>query len=192
MMDFSLIIPTRNRAQSLKRLLDSLQVADCPAGVELEILVVNNGSTDTTAQMLEAEIRRSKKHSIGALEQALPGKANALNLGLESAHGDIMMILDDDVEVDPSCLVKHIEAHERTEFDAIQGRILPGKDPHGRPADRRRLFDYNILIVDYGAEFREIWGVNGTNVSFTREVFEAVGLFGPRLGPDLAVLNGKV
>ena len=69
-----------------------------------------------------------------------------------------------------------------TSYQALQ-RILPGKDPEGRPADFSRLREYNIPYIDYGDEVREIRGLTGTNMSFKREVFEKVGLFDTRLGP---------
>jgi GT2 family glycosyltransferase len=60
------------------------------------------------------------------------------------ARGEIFMILDDDVVVEPNCLAKHAEAHAQNQFAAIQGRILPGKDFVGNTADAKRLREYNI------------------------------------------------
>jgi GT2 family glycosyltransferase len=133
--------------------------------------------------MLEEELAKPRRHFLEVLEQSEPGKANALNLGLARAAGDLFMILDDDVSVDRLCLLKHVEAHEGTEFAALQGRILPGKDPEGRPADFDRLCEYNIPLVDYGDQIIEIRGLTGTNISFKRQVFERVGFFDVRLGP---------
>ncbi|MGH7772532.1 MAG: glycosyltransferase family 2 protein [Candidatus Binatia bacterium] len=48
----SIIIPTRNRADSLKRLLASLQSLECPDSFQVEIVVVDNGSTDSTKATL--------------------------------------------------------------------------------------------------------------------------------------------
>jgi GT2 family glycosyltransferase len=71
-------------------------------------------------------------------------------------------------------------------FDALQGRVLPGVDFEGRPADTHRLCQYNIPITDYGENIREIRGLTGTNMSFKRKVFGTVGYFDPRLGPGAA------
>jgi GT2 family glycosyltransferase len=67
--------------------------------------------------------------------------------------------------------------------DAVQGRILPGVDPAGNAADMTRLREYNIPTLDHGLEYREIRGLTGTNMSFTRAVLERVGFFNPKLGP---------
>jgi GT2 family glycosyltransferase len=179
----SAIIPTRNRAESLKSLLDSLYKSDSRCGTEIEIIVVNNGSTDHTADRLAEEAALPRPHSLIVIEEKQPGKSNAINRGLTVARGDILVVVDDDVRVDPQCLMKHVEAHEQSGYSAIQGRILPGKDPDGQTADPLRLREYNIPQMDYGSEVREIRGLTGTNMSFQRDVLEKVGIFDARLGP---------
>ena len=183
MRRISIIIPTRNRARSLKQLLDSLAVVVTPPLTSVEIVVVNNGSTDETVNLLREEALIARPQELVVLEEQRPGKSNAVNCALCVARGDLLMLLDDDVTVDPQWLVKHIEAYEQTEFAAIQGRILAGKDFEGRPADPSRLREYNIPLSNYGEQVTIIRGLTGTNMSFKREVFERVGLFDLRLGP---------
>lgn len=180
-MLLSLIIPTYNRARSLQRVLQSVDRLECPGG-EAEIIVVNNNSSDETGDILGTERRRARKFPVIALLEKRQGKASALNCGLRAAKGNIVLILDDDIVAHPQCLVKHLECYQNSVFDAMQGRVLPGVDPEGRAADPRRIREYNIPIVDYGDEIREIRGMIATNVSFKREVFEKVGLYDPRLG----------
>ncbi len=182
-MLISVIIPTRNRAQSLALLLDSLDAAKLSAGLTVELIVVNNGSTDRTAIMLENRITKPAQYSLKLVTQAAPGKSRALNRALAEARGELLMILDDDVAIDDNCIAKHVEAHQQTDFAAIQGRVLPGKDPEGRGADPKRLREYNIPIIDYGDKTMPIRGLTGTNMSFKRQVLESVGGFDERLGP---------
>ncbi|MPZ75719.1 MAG: glycosyltransferase [Deltaproteobacteria bacterium] len=179
----SVIIPTRNRGSSLKRLLDSLELATCPDGTAVEIIVINNHSTDSTPQILRQESTKERKYPIKILEHLKLGKAEALNLGLSETAGDLLLILDDDVLVDKFCLAQHVAAYKKSMFDAVQGRVLPGVDPDGRPADVSRLREYNIPLIDYGDAFCEIRGLTGTNMSIKREVYERVGSFDTRLGP---------
>ncbi len=179
----SVIISTRNRANSLKRLLESLESLECPDSFQVEILVVDNGSTDGTKELLSEERARTRRFSLRVLEEKQRGKASALNLGLDSAKGNLILVVDDDVVVHPDWLTGHVECYAKTSFDAVQGRVLPGVDPEGKPADPRRLKEYNIPLIDYGDAYREIRGLTGSNMSFKREVFERVGLFDTRLGP---------
>ncbi|HXV83070.1 MAG TPA: glycosyltransferase, partial [Candidatus Binatia bacterium] len=109
-----------------------------------------------------------------------------LNRGLSSAQGKILLIVDDDVVVHPQWLVSHMECYRLTSFDAVQGRVLPGLDLDGRPADLSKLHEYNIPLTDYGEEIREIRGLTGTNIALKREVFDKVGWFDTRLGPGAA------
>ncbi|HET9548911.1 MAG TPA: glycosyltransferase family 2 protein, partial [Candidatus Binatia bacterium] len=119
----SVIIPTRNRARSLKALLDSLQNAARPSSAEIEIIVVNNGSTDGTSQILNGEAAIARLLELVVLHQPIPGKANAINLALATARGEILMIVDDDVSLHPQCLVKHLDAYEQGSFSAVQGKV---------------------------------------------------------------------
>lgn len=182
-MLISVIIPTRNREASLKALLNSLEETRLGGSARLEILVVDNGSTDDTQSMLNEEVSIARRYALFVVREDRRGKARALNLGLEKVRGEFVIIFDDDVVVAPDCIAKHVEAYEQKAFAVIQGRVLPGKDPKGQGIDPSRLREYNIPIRDLGSEFREIRGVIGTNVSFRREVLERVGLFDVRLGP---------
>ena len=182
----SVIIPTRNRAKSLAALLDSLAKSEGPADAALEVIVVDNGCTDDTAAMLEKRIAADYRYPLRALRQPLPGKSNALNLALANCDSDLLVIFDDDVTVESDCLVKLVYAFRESGFAAVQGRILPGVGPDGRGADAERLREYNIPLIDYGSEIREIRALTGTNMAFNRELADSVGCFDPRLGPGAA------
>jgi len=182
----TLIIPTYNRARSLKRLLDSLELLDWPEPATLEVLVVDNGSTDGTQDLLATELVNPRKFAFEVVEEKQKGKASALNSGLRSAKGEVIVVIDDDVVVHPLCLTKHLEAYRLANFHAIQGPILPGVDLNGNPANPDKLREYNIPHIDHGEQICEIRGLTGTNMSFKREVFAKVGFFDVRLGPGAA------
>jgi GT2 family glycosyltransferase len=167
-------------------LVTSFDALVYPDSVAAELLIVDNGSTDDTARVLARAATGAKRFPIRVLKEERQGKSNALNRGLSAAAGKILLVVDDDVVVHPEWLIKHLESHGSSRFDALQGRVLPGVDPEGRPADPHRLREYNIPIIDYGRESHEIRGLTGTNMSLKRTVFEKVGLFDPRLGPGAA------
>lgn len=180
MIDLTIIIPTRNRLPSLSRLFASLRLSLSRINASFEIFVVNNGDLQNTAKI--SELAKAENLEIIVLGPT-PGKSWGLNEGLKRAKGRIICPLDDDVIVALDWAEKLLEAHTSTAFDAIQGKILPGVDPEGRAADPARLREYNIPIIDYGEEVREIRGLTGTNGSFKRGVFERVGFYDTRLGP---------
>ena len=156
----------------------------CPDSITAELLIVDNGSTDNTTSVLMPAT--STKFSLRVLREDRQGKSSALNRGLSLAQGKILLIVDDDVVVHPLWLIKHFESYSLSSFDAVQGRVLPGVDLDGKPADPNKLREYNIPIIDYGDQICEIRGLTGTNISFKREVFERVGRFDTRLGPGAA------
>lgn len=179
----SILIPTRNRASSLKRLLDSLECSTYLEEISIEIIVINNHSTDATSQVLREALFQQRRFPIRVLEQFKLGKSWALNLGIGQATGSLLLVLDDDVSVHQSCIAEHVAAYKKNIFDAVQGKVLAGLDPEGKSANISRLREYNIPIVDHGDASCEIRGFTGTNISLKREIFERVGLFDTRLGP---------
>ena len=122
----SIIIPTLNRAASSRKLLKSLDSIEFPSSIRSEILIVDNGSTDETGIFLSTEQAKARKFSLRILREEKKGKANALNLGLTSANGNFILVVDDDVVVHPRWLIQHLECYRITTFDALQGRVLPG------------------------------------------------------------------
>jgi len=182
-LSLSILVPTFNRAASLKKLLESLESLERPDSVPVELLVIDNGSTDGTAELLVEEQARRRNFPLILLHEKQRGQSNALNRGLQAAAGKIIAFLHDDVVVHPQWLVKLLECYRSTVFDALQGRVLPGLDPEGRSADPKRLREYNIPIRNLGEKVHEVRGSAGVNMSFRREVFEKVGFFNPRLGP---------
>ncbi len=181
--DVSIIVSTLNRVRGLKKLLESLDALEHSDSTQVEVLVVNNGSTDGTAELLAREQTKAHNFDFWVVEEPQKGRSRAHNRGFSLASAEIICFLDDDVVVDKKWLKNMMAAYKHTSFGAIQGRILPGVDPQGRPGDPKRLREYNIPVVDYGDEIREIRGLTGANMSFKREVFEKVGLFDVRLGP---------
>ena len=118
-MQLSVLIATRNNADSLARLLSALQL--CVQPESWEAMIVDNGSTDQTAQVIENFRPRLPLQSLYVVEK---GKSRALNAGLRKVHGEIILFTDDDVMPDKLWLVNHISAMRNyPEALMIGGRI---------------------------------------------------------------------
>ena len=102
----SVIVPTCNRRDSLERALDAIG-AQHRDGWDLEIIVVSDGSTDGTVEMLAAR----DDTSLTVIDQDNAGPAAARNAGLEAAAGDLVVFIDDDVVAEPGCIAAHVRAH---------------------------------------------------------------------------------
>lgn len=101
-MDISVVIPTHNRAHTLPRALDSVLGQTVPPA---EIIVVNDGSTDTTAALL-AE-RYPQVHHLSTDNQ---GVSAARNAGIRASRGDWIALLDSDDAWKPEKLALQVRA----------------------------------------------------------------------------------
>ena len=126
----SVIIPTYNRAAFLERCLCSIKnviVNDYPA---IEIVVVDGGSTDGTAEVMKKYAATNVLHS----SEKDSGAAEAINRGLMMAHGDLIRYFSDDDEMVPG-ETKHIVEYlcEHPEIEVLGGQATYFKDDGSQP-----------------------------------------------------------
>lgn len=96
-MKLSVIMPVFNEKETVLRVIEAVQ--NVPLGFEREIIVVDDGSTDGTRDLLETVEDPNVKKVFHAHNQ---GKGAAVATGLEHADGDIVLIQDADLEYSPS------------------------------------------------------------------------------------------
>jgi glycosyltransferase involved in cell wall biosynthesis len=120
-MDISIIISTRNRAESLARTLESFKTVEIPNGAAAEILVVDNASTDETQAVAQSGHRGG--FSLRYVLEPIPGKMHAQNRGLNAAQGTILFTTDDDVIPAKDWLVRMSRPLMKREHDGVVGRI---------------------------------------------------------------------
>ena len=93
--------------------------------VQFEVIVVSDGSTDGTADMVSS-IRTS--YRLRLIEQLNAGPAAARNLGVELADGRLILFIDDDVVPGPECVAAHLEHHVRAPDTVVIGPMLTPAD----------------------------------------------------------------
>ncbi len=98
MMLLSVVVPVRNEGETIVTLLERLRAVDC--GIPKEIIVVDGASTDGTREALQG--LASWPELVVVLEDQPRGKGRAVRTGFERATGDIVMVQDADLELDPS------------------------------------------------------------------------------------------
>jgi len=121
-MVLSVIIPTRNRAQRLADLLDSLAGQE-PVPFEWEVIVVDNASTGDTAAVARQK-SQALPISIRYVLEPRPGLHQGRHRGAREARGEYLGYLDDDTIVAPTW-VQGVDLLAQGKADAIAGRILP-------------------------------------------------------------------
>ncbi len=107
-MFFSVIIPTYNRAEILKETLEAL-MNQSVSKKDYEVIVVNDGSTDSTEEVVLGMCRKHK--NISYLAQENQGQGIARNAGLEKAQGKVVVIIGDDIIPTHDFLFEHQKFH---------------------------------------------------------------------------------
>src|ERR1700747_554064 len=128
-LDMSLIICTRDRCQQLVRCLQAVQ--DIWLERSWELIIVDNGSTDHTVDVVHDFIRKTGIRAVYLFEPKL-GKSIGLNAALRVAHGQILEFTDDDCYPAPDFLSRISAAFEDPSVGYVSGRILL-HDPADHP-----------------------------------------------------------
>jgi len=119
-MKLSVIIPCFSEAEHIEQVLDAVRAVD----IEKEIIVIDDGSTDRTAGILD---EYSRHHPIVIHHSAKnSGKGSAIRTGLTYVTGDIVIIQDADMEYDPSQYPKMIQPIIEGEANVVYGSRFKG------------------------------------------------------------------
>jgi glycosyltransferase involved in cell wall biosynthesis len=121
----SIIVPVYNEVATSRAVVDRLLAVDLP--IPREILIVDDGSTDGTAQVLDAAVGQQLPIAVIHAERN-GGKGTAIRLGLARARGSIVAIQDADLELDPQQLAYLVEPILSGTADVVYGsRFLHGR-----------------------------------------------------------------
>ena len=172
----SVVLATYRRGPSLRRLLEQLAAQTLPAA-QFEVVVVDDGSPEPAAAALEG---LAVPYRLTLLRQENAGPAAARDRGAHQAGGEVLLIVDDDMQVAPDFLERHLALHTPGTRTAVFGWIRP--DP---AVGRLPLFErYNAATLSGWADELEhgLIELQGNrlctgNVSMRRADYLAVGGF---------------
>ena len=122
-MQVTFLIPTYNEAATISEVLDRVEELE----LDWEVVVVDDGSTDGTADVVEA--RSGSDPRVRVLRKPNGGKGSALRYGIPHCQGEIVVIQDADMEYDPIEVPSLIEPIQLDAADVVYGSRLSG----GRP-----------------------------------------------------------
>ncbi len=164
----SVIIPTHNRAQSLKSTLQLLSSQTLPLD-QFEVIVVDDGSTDDTASVQNDPF----PFALNYIHQFNRGSAPARNEGARYARGDTLVFIDDDISLEPNYLQGIVAAREGQNRIIVRGTVLSYRMPEDTPF--RAL--YARLTVDQIMPKCEPFFLDfaSNNFAIRREDFFALG-----------------
>jgi len=170
-MKLSIVIPAYNEESTIEGIILKVQAVSLPGGISREIVIVNNGSKDRTAEILN---RFSGQPDTVIVHQGNQGKTAALLTGFKNATGDILLIQDADMEYDPrqypKLLAPILEGRAEVVYGSrFLGRI-EGMEPVNRWANEISNRTFSFL---YGVEMTDI---NTCYKVFTRRVLEGMAI----------------
>lgn len=119
-VDMSVVVPAFNEADGLCRFVEVLDQVLAPLNVRAELVIVNDGSRDTTEQVL-ADIARHRPDVVPVNFSRNFGKEAALAAGLAVATGECVVFMDADLQHPPEALPEML-AKWREGFDVVNGR----------------------------------------------------------------------
>jgi hypothetical protein len=174
-MDISLVICTRDRANQLQSCLQA--IAQLASRGTWELIVVDNGSTDRTAQII-ADFVSQTAVCVRTIFDPRPGLSRARNAGVAESRGDVIAFTDDDCYPAPDLLDRMLDVFTDKTIGFAGGRILL-HDPEDYPltineSTTIRRFDPRT-IVPSGI-------IQGANIAFRRRALAEIGGFDPELG----------
>lgn len=185
----SVVIPCYNEMRTLGQLLDAVRQAPIK---NKEIIVIDDGSTDGTRQLIRETLR--SQINIYIEHERNSGKGAALRTGIAAATGDIVIIQDADLEYDPQEYPRLIQPIVEGKADVVYGSRFSGHGPH------RVLYFWHYM----GNRFLTLFSNMFTNLNLTdmetcykvfrREIIQRIEIHENRFGfePEITAKVARV
>ena len=191
-MELSIIISTYNNATSLVRTLESVAKQDYDKK-EWECVVVNNNSTDDTAERVSAFAEAHPELNIRVVEEPQQGLSYARNRGIAESKGQVIAFIDDDETINEGFVSAYIDLfrnHGAFVGSGVLKVCYDSKRPKWMSHYTEKMianpFDLGDEIVTVTTKITP----TGGNMAFNREVFNLYGNFDTNLGRKGEALFG--
>lgn len=172
-MRLSIVIPVYNEARSLPILVEALEKALFPQAAKIEVLFVDDGSRDSSFEVLQALAQSRNWMKVLRLRRNY-GQTTAIQVGIEHAKGEIIVLMDSDLENDPADIPRLLEKLEEG-YDVVsgwrqnrwQGQWLTRRLPSVL-ANKLISWLSGVYLHDYGCTLK----------AYRRDILTAIRLYG--------------
>ena len=193
MAKFSLVIATYNRAEQVMITLRSVARQQAEASL-WECIVVDNNSSDHTAENIRAFIAEHPQLNIHYCLETKQGLSHARNAGIAHSSGEIVAFIDDDEHIVPSFIDAYLQLFDNYPDAMSAGGKIIAEYPTGRPQWMSKYAEEPIANpMDFGQAikvFPKSRIPGGGNMAMRREVFDKIGVFDTALGRSGKKLTG--
>ncbi len=185
-LDLSVLVPVLDEAESVQELAARLLAVLSRLGRSFEVVFVDDGSRDGTAERVRAAHRADPRIKLVRLRRNF-GKAAALSAGIEHSRGTLVITMDGDLQDDPDEIPRLLEALETQDLDLVSGWKRERRDPAGKRIPSR-VFNWvtrrlaGVDLHDFNSGFKV----------YRREVLDQIAVYGElhRYIPVLASRRG--
>jgi MoaA/NifB/PqqE/SkfB family radical SAM enzyme/predicted glycosyltransferase len=183
----TIVIPTYNRKELLKKTLISLFNQKYPKD-KYEVIVVDDGSNDDTEEMIRSlkptcnfkyfYWPRKEKFELGEPKNRV---AAVRNIGIENARGEIILFVDSDMILDKNCVRRHVLMHKKHKNTVIIGYrnlLFKQKNPLNLVLNKKVPFQDDFREILLLIHKDELWRLlHSNNVSIKKDNLIEVGMF---------------
>lgn len=173
----SILIPAHNEARSIAATIKSAMKLDYPRN-KLELIVVDNASTDNTAEIAE-------KFPVKVFQIKRKGKAFALEKAFKESNGEFIGVLDADTVASPSSLRKMLVHFDDPKIGAVTNMIRVDKEKNLLQIFQSIEYMVSGLVKKILSTIDSLYITPGTLSVFRREVLQKVGFSNDTLTEDM-------
>ncbi|MXV15031.1 glycosyltransferase family 2 protein [Hufsiella ginkgonis] len=172
-MNISVVVPLYNEDESLPELTEWIRKVMLENAFSYEILLVDDGSTDTSWEVIE-HLKRSHPEIAGIKFRRNYGKSAALNIGFEAAKGDVVITMDADLQDSPDEIPELYRRITQEKFDLVSGWKQKRHDPLSK----------TIPTKLYNAATRRMSGIKNLHdfncglKAYRKEVVKSIEVYG--------------
>jgi len=175
-MDLSIIIPMYNEADNVETTLSRVEEVAASMGGTYEIILVNDGSTDNTLEILRRISVQNRKVKVASYPRNM-GRGKALRTGFKEARGEIVVSIDADLSYDPHYIIDLIETlrkEEDVDF-VLASPYMPGGGVEKIPFSRLWISKFGNKILRFTMPNR-IYTSTGIFRAYRRRVLDSLEL----------------
>lgn len=194
-MRLSVIIPCYNEVDTIESLLQAVRRAPVE---QMELVIVDDGSTDGTREILQGLAQRNDPNLHILFHRTNQGKGAALRTGFQAASGDICIVQDADLEYDPQEFPLVIGPIIENKADVVFGSRFQGGRPHRVVYFWHRMGNAFLTLLSNMFTDLNLTDMETCYKAFRREIIQSIQIcenrfgFEPEVTAKIARMNLRI